>query len=122
MCASMLFGAIPAAAYTLPGPDANLNKHLAVAGKVKYVLSPSKGYDQFGKNQQVGSRENYYYKFWHHIYAFDFKAGSSDLELYTPKTGNTTKGYSLGDDLYFWHESDSTKDPNMKASDAFGMR
>lgn len=33
----------------------------------------------------------------------------------------TTRGYSEGQDLYFWYETSLDKDPNQKATDAFGM-
>lgn len=34
----------------------------------------------------------------------------------------TARGYSEGDDLYFWYETSQEKDPDQKTSDAFGMR
>ncbi len=34
----------------------------------------------------------------------------------------TTRGYSEGNDLYFWFENSSEKDPGQKSTDAFGMR
>ncbi len=34
----------------------------------------------------------------------------------------TTRGYSEGQDLYFWYETSFDKDPDQKSTDAFGMR
>ncbi len=46
-----------------------------------------------------------------------------DLDNYPgDETVVTTSGYSEGNDLYFWYETSLDKDPNQKASDAFGMK
>ncbi len=34
----------------------------------------------------------------------------------------TAKGYSEGEDIYFWYETDKVSDPNQKITDAFGMQ
>ncbi len=48
------------------------------------------------------------------VYALDKYPGN--------ETVVTTRGYSEGQDLYFWYETSLDKDPDQKLSDAFGMR